>query len=266
MAMRHDLQYCIGAYEESDSACKGCYWCNTCAAFKQYLLDESLQADDVLEIVSIENGHIAVPKIGRNEFDQLVAGMVKKYGFVGGISTKEPSLPTKRKNKNRKHIKRNVPKVVQRKAVKAIQSLAQEKRVVLKKLFEWFKMNLVESLNGYVFSLPNHAVLPGRLFVVDRLKKSGYISIYCKSPSGCDVPLALAAFKTRRMVLDIEVPVEYTGYKVGKAALKLLRPQPCSDGKFLSVMKSLDKERVALAAKVVASLVNDGLIKLPVAR
>lgn len=277
------MQFCIGEYEADDLICNGnpsgsafeqaaCYWRDRCAAFKIHVKEVGLGIDDFVVIDVVIDGkdeeHLARPKnCGYGEFISMLDEVVKKYGIKDGVSTKLPTEKASRASakpgdKRKKH---SPKKSVQRKAKKALAKLAAEKRAKMKDMFEWFRTHLIESLEGgYIFSTPGTAPLPGKLYIIDRTAKSGYISIYCKSPKGVDVPIALVIYKTRQMKMDIRVPVEAIGYKgVSQKTVQRLAPQPIDDGLFRSTMRNLDKEGVALAAQTIAQLAKQGIINLP---
>lgn len=276
------MQFCIGEYEPDDPICNGnsdgsayeqaaCYWRNYCAAFKIHLKEIGLGVEDfvTIEVVtdSGDEEHLARPKNGYNEFVALLDGVIKDYGITEGVATKKPTEKAHRASaKPGDKRKKHAPKrSVQRKAKKALAKLAAEKRAKMKDMFEWFRTHLIESLEGgYTFSTPGQAPLPGKLYIVDRTEKSGYISIYCKSPKGVDVPIALVIYKTRQMKMDIRVPVEAIRYRgINQKTVQKLGPQPINDGLFKSTMRNLDKEGVALAAQTIAQLAKSGIIDLP---
>jgi hypothetical protein len=284
---KHDPPpYCTGEYEAGDTNCDGdpegktdfqrnaCAYRDGCVAFQAHLAETKLKADDFIEAVPDEDDRtgqrvLGRPKRGTKTFLKLLEKQIKRFGVVDGEVTRDPNAPKKPKrapeNDGRKNLRPS--KEAQELARKAITQRAIERREDLKRLFDWFKTHMVENLEVYRFTAPGEIVKPGRFYIVDRMKTSNYVSVYCKKPYGKDAPVAVIKFKTRSMTFDIEIPVEVTGYiGVGKVTMDKLKPQPIDDGKFRSVMPHLDKEGVALAAQTIAHLVKRGKIDLPPAR
>jgi len=278
---KRDVPFCTGEYEAGDGACDGnpeadtefqrnhCKYRDNCVAFQAYLAETKLKADDFIEAQphpTHPEGVLGIPIKGVRHFERLCAKQVKRYGVVEGRITRDPTRPKKPKkapeNDGRKALRPS--KEAQELARKAITQRAIERREILKRMFDHFKTVMVENLEVYRFTSPGEAVKPGRFYIVDRMRTSNYVSVYCKMTKGRDAPVAVIKFKTRSMTFDIEIPVEHTSYiGVGKVTMDKIKPQPIDDGKFRSVMMNLDKEGVALAAQTIAHLVKRGKIDLP---
>jgi hypothetical protein len=175
---------------------------------------------------------------------------------------KEPKAP-KQKIDRRKlnHPSRKAKAASKRK----LRQMAKDKRAEMRVSFAQFVKIIAEGLPGYRWAGARDVIAPGRLFVVDRLKPSRYMSVYCKALTGRDVPLALFRSKPQRMLVEVELPIKPEEYS--KAVQKKLESVPVDDGgRFKSKMKGLDKEGIAIAADALLRVIEQGLIRLPLAR
>jgi len=289
---------CVGDYEVGDSQCDGdsgasrsedvapCGWRNRCAALQCYLGETDR---DISELVELKTSKelVLVPdettgqdietyedqehaySIGPwKKFEALLEKQVQRYGIRDGRPTKDPvgDPPPKPERApqpdRRKFLKPS--KKAQRAAKKALSKRAQERRSELDRLFQYFIRHLATELkdSGYKFAKPKHGLGRGTLYIVNRLDKSGYMSVYCNNPMGRDAALVSAKYKPRDLTLDMMMPFEVdqvTSEERKKLNLESLE----NGGLFRSVAMGLKKEGVAHAAETIAALVKSGRVDLP---
>jgi len=281
--MSYKIPICISGFERGDATCCGdpegktegeraaCIWRDRCAAFTQHLKDSHENLEDYVSQKTVldENGN-TTEYLMAHDFDAFIEkidDLVKVYGVKLGDLTKPQTQksqaapkPTKPKADKRKH---NHPSRKAKAASrKRLRQLAKERRAQMRLMFAQFKKIVSEGLPAYKWAGPREAIAPGRLYTVDRLKPSRYMSVYCKALHGRDVPLALFRSKPQSMMAEIEMP---TGPELFSNAVKSkLKPVPVKDGgRFKSRMKGLDKEGIAIAAEALLRLIDQDHIQLP---
>jgi hypothetical protein len=141
---------------------------------------------------------------------------------------------------------------------------AQQRRESLA-LYKHFEEALSEGLNGYAFTEPKQAALPGQLYVADRRELSGYVSVYCKTAGGRDIPVVSIKMKPRATEIDVDLPVtvKMLRSRLSKAKLAKLDLKQLKGGRFRARIVGLDKEKAAIVAEVVHELVKSKAIDLP---
>lgn len=296
MAKEHErAPLCVGDYELGDATCDGdpddpgdkpCGWRNRCAALQCFMKETDKPITDFVEhkVVTVEHivqdaetgedqvataeAEFAFSKGPWKKFERLCDKQVERYGIRDGQVTRDPvgDPPPKTEKPpqpdRRKFLRPS--KRAQRAAKKALSKRAGARRAALMKLFDHFAKHLADELKDtpYKFVRPDQALGWNMLYVVNRLQKSGYMSVYCYNPTGRSVALALAKFKPRDMTLDIMAPVAPGEF--GKAVREKLAVQPVENGGlFKSVAMGLTREGVALAAETIAGMVRSGRIVLP---
>lgn len=273
--MSRIIPHCIGTYEAHEAVCNGdendpdpCVWRDRCAAVQAHLTEIGQDPEHLVtfKVKKAKAGEpeqqYAAGKHGFNRFVILCDEQAKRFGVKDGAPTKQPDKPKKSKKDSRKGMKPS--KKAQKRAAEALTKRALDRRRQLRVMFDDFKQLLIGAIKDRTFAAPREAVAPGRLYVVDHIDKSGYASIYCKTPVGRDVPIVSVRFKPRNLTMDLEVPVAPDDFNgIGKETMKKLLPRLINDGLFRSLMPGLDREAVALAAEAIGTLVNGGRIKLP---
>lgn len=286
---------CVGDYEAGDSVCDGnpgdaadnpCGWRDRCSGLQCYLNETDRDIDELVhyKVVTDKIQHedeetgetwttekeqeYAFANGPWKKFETLCDKQAERYGIVEGTPTKDPvgDPPPKPEKKpqpdKRKFLKPS--KKAQKAAKKALTKRAQERREQLAVVFQHFVRHLATELNGtgYGFVGSKQALGRGSLYVVNRLEKSGYMSVYCNNPTGRDAALVSAKFKPRDLTLDLMLPIQVDD--VANQGRKNLKLEPLEEGGlFRSVAMGLDKEGVALAAETIAALVASGKICLP---
>jgi RNA polymerase sigma factor (sigma-70 family) len=134
----------------------------------------------------------------------------------------------------------------------------------LVEVYEHFREALLESI-GREFVDGKTTALPGQVYAIDRLDKSGYVSLYAKTLAGRDMALALVRPKPRLGNVDIEIGPDVDQLKkaVGAKTFKKIDAKEFNDGQFHTLSRGLDKEGVALMAEAIGRLVKKKMIVLP---
>lgn len=275
------LSHCIGEYEKGDSTCDGekggelpCGWKDRCAAFLRHLTKTGQQASQYVKYGAEEGDeemrYYAEPKTSVQEFaklcDELIAKEKKKK------TTAKKTKLKKRKTRSDKagyDKRRDGPSAGAKRAAKvALQRRAKERRQALYELFGWFKDWLLRELDGPEFAAAGMPVSRGYLYISDRTTTSNYLSVYCRSMSGWDVPLVMLSFRTSQLLFCAQLPVtpDVLATAMSKKDFKKLKPESVSDGRFKSRIENVGKAELALLAEVIAKLVEGGKIALPESR
>jgi hypothetical protein len=106
---------------------------------------------------------------------------------------------------------------------------------------------------------------PGDLFPQDRRRKSNYVGLYIADKSDWPgIGVGCLLWRPRLVRMDVRFTVPPGGFDgIGVEALRWLKPQPCSEGRWRSQSRGLDRAGVRLSAEVIAQLLNRGKIKVP---
>lgn len=290
------LPQCITTYDKTDTVCNGdphsksegdqtpCAWRDRCAALQRHLQDTGeplAEHGRVVDVVNVDGE--AANYFRANDWDVLQAklkDLVKKYGTLaeqaaaeaadqqedhpaaseeagGGSPNRKGKMPDGRRSLKPGRKARAL-------ARRTLMRAARERHKVLLEAFRKFRASLAEALPEYNWAGDHDAVAPGRLYVKDRLDTSGYASVYCKTASGRDIPLASCRFKPRDLQMEISLPIEPG--EATPAAVKKLDLKPLSDGRFKSKTKKLDGASLGLAVELIAKAVREEKINLPAAR
>lgn len=276
---------CLGHYDVGDEVCDGdpsgeteedkmsCVFRDRCAALKQHCADKGFKPEQFVKIRKVEDDDgerraYAVAKGDDEQFAQQLAKWSKRWGVKNGRVTKarpddsKPPKKGKKKKPAREVKERPAPSPEARKKAKeAVAANAEESLSQAYTMCSWFTKCLQEATGRNVADDAESAE-PGELFVIDRMAKSRYASVYCRKGRGGKAAVAVVLPHTRSKTCQIRLPAEADvveatseGDKLGVATI--------NDGKFKVRTKKLDKEGVATAADVVARLVKGGTIELP---
>lgn len=285
---------CVSEYEIGDKQCDGdpdgettddkapCGWRDRCAALQCYLAESSREMSEFVELKAAKDPYIVTNEETGEEitryddsqyayaigpwkkFEEMCDKHVQRYGIKEGKPNTDPvgDPPAKKPQVDKRRFLKPSKKA-QRAAKKAISKSAKNRRGKLQILFQHFLRHLATELKGtgYRFVTSKQALGRRCLYVVDRLEKSGYMSVYCNNPTGRDAVVATAKFKPRGLVLDLSLTVGVDD--VSGAKKKGLGLVPIDDGLFKSLAPGLGTEGVALAAETIAALVRSGKIILP---
>jgi len=258
--------YCVGNWEKADPICNGykkgktrkdrrpCAWKKRCKAFKKYLKIHEKKPRDFLKISQDKNGEsFAVPKMGLVKFKEFCDKL---------LATKKKSTQSDKPDAR----KLGPSDSTKRAAAKALKIRAKERKRLLMGIFTDFRSTLSSSLKSIRFATPGSVVVPGELYLINKIDSSKYISLYCKVLKGRDVPIVSFKTKTASLTFDAKIPltVEELEKNISKSAFKMLAPREEAIGRFKSVARHLDQEKIILLAEVVAKLISSGKIHLSV--
>ncbi len=110
--------------------------------------------------------------------------------------------------------------------------------------------------------LSRSVVIPGQFMVVDRRKQSRYVSIYCVSAGGRNVPVASARPKIRSDGVEIRVPADSEAWMMRPASAGFAAVS-VDDGLFLSSLGVLDRDAIGRLARALKAMERVGEIRLP---
>lgn len=268
---------CVGDYDEGDVTCDGdggeelpCGWRDRCAAFHRHL---QVTGEDIekyvksgAEVVEGEQRFYAVPVDGEDVFTAFCDKLLKAEAKLN--KKKKRSKKAKRRDIEQHDKRRDGPVDAAKKAAKkALKRRAHKRRGELMVMFDAFKTQLMEHIDGWEFATAGQVVAPGYLFVVDRLDSSGYLSVYCKAATGWNAPLIMLRFRSASLTFDARLPVDVPVLKkrMSKSTYKKLAPTSVVDGRFKSEALRIGKVELGLLAEAIAQLVDGGTIVLPAA-
>jgi hypothetical protein len=295
------LPGCVAQYDPEDGVCNGseddpkpCAWRDMCGAFQKFLEQRGEDREEYLDLHEDEDGqnYSMAAATTNDEFAEFCTEQADVYGVENGIPTKEPpeegepapeegepapeegepapeegepapevQKPKKPKTKKTKKSKKSKKNPGERKHKS---QRTKERQGKLMELFEHFMCALYDHFPADRRTSPQQIPSAGQFFAIDR-RGSGYISVYCKSGKGKDVPVAMLRPKPRTMTMDIEMPLDVdamagisksTSVKFGDVAV-------IADGRFKTILKGFDKEKLALLAETIGKFAKDGVITLP---
>lgn len=264
------IVHCFGTYDRKDDTCFGneesgeeqCPLKGDCGPFTRYLKNLGKEPREffsyVAEIEDDEEVNYAVPVDGGERFWKFISklpGSKHKYRKKKVVKKDTPSI---KKRKNFRRVK---------KIKRTMSARSLEKRGKLLGYFEEFKRVLLEELNdSRVIIKPGKAVIPGQLYVTDKLDTSGYVSLFCRTLVGNDVHIIRFVFKPATMTFDIQIPVEVYDIKdnlVKSTYNKLKELKEIKNSSLRTEIKSVKCGGVALIAEIIARFILDDIIVLP---
>lgn len=262
------LPVCFGTYDDNDPQCNGdpenknieervpCVKYKECGAFTRYLKRTSRSVAEYIKIKD-EKG---IPKHGFIEFDRFCKRLIKKEQKTKIRKKKDlrynPNYDKRRDGPSSKA--KRIAKVVKaKKAKKRKQELTSRFDKIIKKM-----SSLLDSRE---FATTGQVVIPGQLYIFDRISTSGYIGIRCKAVSGRDVPIAVFKFKPWTMAFDVRLPFEVDELKemMAKITFRKLKPEIHEEGRIKSKVKDVKKFRLELLIQFISEMINDNVLDLP---
>ena len=258
--------YCVGGWEKRDVTCNGnkkgktkrdrspCAWKKRCKEFTKYLNTNKKKPSDFLIVSEDEDGEsFAVPKKGLTEFKAFCDKLVDKGKKKKSVQTDKPDAR-----------KLGPSDSTKRAAAKALKVRAKDRRKALMGIFTEFKSTLSSSLKRVEFAVPGAVVMPGELYLINRIDTSGYISLYCKVLKGRDIPIVSFRVETASLTFDAKIPltVEELEKSISKSSFRMLSPKQEVIGRFKTIAGHLSQEKMILLAEVIAKLISNGKIAL----
>lgn len=225
------LSECAGRYELGDPSCDGqakekaCGWRNGCKALKKYCKANSVDVDDIIQDMSLE------------EVEELIVPFLKK-----------PAIRRRGKKGARvdypdelwhlyEHFEKLLSQAFPRRVVNKI-TTGEKKLIVIK---------------------------AGTIYSVDKLRTTGYISWYCKTNRIKDLALISLHFKTNLAKLTAELPVSRRMVKdtLKEADFNKLDIRKFHEGQFRSKVLRCGFEEVAILVELLSALAKQGILQIP---
>jgi hypothetical protein len=278
---RLNLPHCVGEYEGGNKTCDGnpvsadkhdqlACWCrDRCVALQKKCIESKVEPAKkyvVPQVSKIDGSVYAVPLMDDAEFLKLLDGWIRQYGVVNGKVSKEtPEQLIRLKGKGKKvevgKVKkhRRPCKLARKNALKSMMSAKELRHQRCLEVFEHYNKFLQEALPEHVFTKRREAIAANRVYVLDKMKTSRYMTHYYSQHGSPSLPLSLTKIKPKTGLLVIELPVRIEQLEgIGEKTLAKLKPTRVLDGHFITSIAEVDKEKAALIAEIIGRLVKSG--------
>lgn len=267
MGRETQLSFCIGTYDSNDETCNGdfskvfnpdeppCFWRDRCSAFTKYL--KKSDKKPTVFLVIDKDTELAEPLMGLNRFKRFCDNLIRRQ-----------SKKKRRKVKKKDRRLRGPTPEAKQAATEALIKRAIKRRNILLGMFNEFKRVFLRRLGQnrkMVVPLAGRVTPVGSFYIKNHLRSNRYISIYCRSLE-LDIPIIKCLFKTNSLTFDVCLPMtpkqieentpKYTLKKLGEI-------KPIRYGRFYSVTKKVDKERLSIIAELLAKMIRKEKIELP---
>lgn len=287
MTSKKRMPRCVGHYDIGDTTCDGdpkgatdedkmpCVFRDRCAALQKHCSESGHQPQDYVELRKLEDvdgekRRFAIAKADDDVFSGQLARWAKRWGIRNGRVTlttpidPEPKKNNKPKKKRARDIRIRQPPSAdaRRKAAKAIADSAETSVQEAYQMASWFNKQL-ETHTQHAFVTRASEARPGEMFIVDRMRSSRYVAVYCRAEKQRKVAVASIYPQTRAESCQIRFPVPPESFDELPGDYKRLGIVSINDGRFKSKTGKLDREGLAMAAEAVARLAERGTIKLP---
>jgi hypothetical protein len=280
------LPHCIGQYHRHEVACTGnsfseneaektpCYFAARCRAFKKHLKQSDKTVADYCDggaTPPAADGTVtfySVARMGGEKFVMLCDALIKVSKPGRKAKPKKGKRGRKRGRPPADGRKKGPTELAKKAATKALRVKKAERVAKLLLMFNQFKIDLEAEMDGQRFVPEGKAALPGQLYHIDRMRKSGYMSVYCKTDKK-DVPLVSLKVKTAVMGFDAKLPITVDTFEetLSMKSYTILEPfKEVIDGKFKTQLVNLKVEQLSLLAGIIAGFAKSGIIELPLAR
>lgn len=251
---------CLGWYARADEICDGdprgdgddaaaCVFRDRCVAFARLVERSGKEREAFLDIDEDD----ARPRLPIRTFHHALNRVILAYGIKNGVATKRPGKTSKRK-------RNGVSKVRGREVVSL-----RPARERAEELAAFFAGKVVETTGRDIYDLPGEAD-PGELFIVDRMEKSGYASLYARGARRFRYPIAVIFPNRRDGSLQVRVAADFERFSgvVSKTWLSKLEPIDCTgkDGRFCVRLIGLDQETSSVVAETISRAIDEGIIEL----
>lgn len=106
---------------------------------------------------------------------------------------------------------------------------------------------------------------PGTIYPIDRVESSKYVAWMCKAVKYRDIPLAIVFLRPRSRTVNVHLPITLPvlNHRVGQSTLDKLYPQPTTGGRYRTILRGLDLERIGITVGVMKRLADLGEYDLP---
>lgn len=266
---------CFGEWEKKEIICNGdktsksreerraCAWMVRCKAFTEYIESvEKKPLDFFVRELDEDGDFVLIPKIGMKKFKEFCDDLVKKERE----SIKRKKKKSVQFDKDRDGRWAGPTQIAKKASAKVKKEKAKNRRKVLLKILNEFRLTLDSLLENNSFTVPGEVIRTGQLYFVNYMNTSGYISVYCKVTTGKKIPVVSFIIKPSTLTFDVKLPftVEELQEYCSKSDIKVLNPVSIDIGSFKSIANRLDQEKMILLAEVIAKLVSSGKMVFPV--
>jgi len=255
--MGDKLPQCFSRYKKFNCACDG----NVASTDS-----DERQPCDLKRICRAFRNHLKDQKLSLGVFLTETDDGFESNGDDGAFLRFCDKLSNARKKRSRQDARRNGPsRVAILASKKAKRTNAKIKREKLLKKFDFFVQRLLKSMPGYEFAIAGTVPTPGKLFVADRSKTSGYVAVYVRANYGRDALLILLKLRPASDTFDAELTcaLDDMTLNLSKANLEILKPVSRKNKNFNILIKGLDKRKLSIMAESIGQLVSAGVLGLP---
>lgn len=265
---------CDGDPKATGNASIPCSWRRRCLGLKAHLEETGDDDEQYIQLVKIKSKVVrertgwkrTAQPVGRthDEFKLFCSSLAARYDIERQPDKpNQPSTRPKDKSapraKGKAHGNKYSSDKVRKRAIKRIMAAF------------CFALREETGRNLTLGSRGGKLVLPGSLYALNRLEKSGYISIYCRlvrrefGAKAQDTAVASLYPRYRTKTLDIRINADVRDVQrvLGSDLSITFDPQPVRDGAFKTVCKRLDEDRARELALSIAKLIGEGILDLP---
>lgn len=291
------LPLCLRKYARGNTECDGrpgardqrdkmpCVYRERCVALQRIIKVQDLKARDLLKLRKIRDPDgkrrvYAFSKEPSEAFQQRLVRAIDKYGIRNGrVTIKHP------KEESRKRRRKTGPKTqaakeaaaknlasARKAAAAALKDKAAEDMEATRRLVLWFLSRLKKETGRKIVSDPDKA-RSGDLFVVDRISKSRYVTVYAKAirtngtrKSPTRRPVVMISMLPRSHSVQFRLPVESEKVMgcVSKANRAKIQTSGFEDGgRFLCRSIPVGREGASIMAEAIASAIASGIVSIP---
>lgn len=275
--MEKPIPPCLTDYQQGDKSCDGvpesktdldrqpCGWRLRCIALRRHLQVTGEKIGDHLTIEKKGGGKFKATAVrGSDSFARLCKSLVAQYGVADEF--KPEAVPRASKSKETERKKGAAP-LSTRRFRGPYRDAVERRRIKLMDVFGCFLDELSSQVEPWRIPRPGHAEVIGQIYIADR-QKSGYLSIYCRTRSNRDIPIACVILKPLKLRVDIRLPVSEKAFRsvLNESHSKKIKIKKARYGRFRIVARGLDKGSVVIVAGALGKLIKRQTIELPAER
>ncbi len=246
------LPECFSEYRRLNNVCDGdkkscdsderrpCAIKDECKNFRDYLKNTSLELDTFL--MEVDEGYVA-------------KGDMKDFlDFCN-------KLKKKAKVDKRKFGPSKSAKVASK--ISLVKKSRKSEEFLLN-IINFFTESLIRKLKGREYAVAGSVIVPGQLYVSNKIKKSGYITYYCKQSHGKDVAIVCLRLRKAFKVVDAYLKCDSVDWLhgVSKSNARILKATESKYKNYKIEIKGLKKYGLGVLAEAISELVGDGKILL----
>ncbi len=255
---------CVSQHELGHPVCDGagarlpCPHRDVCVATKCVMIERSVSRESLVVLVEDDNGRQYAKAKDARKLEKRLQRAIRVYGVAEG-QTKVTPVPRPAQGE------RVAPaaKEVARKGARAPRPRPGNAMLLDMWYREW--VQIIADMTKLDVARHWSEAEPGDIFIHDRRGRSGYVGLYLATKHDWPgVGLGCLVWRHRMVRMDVKFPLPVGGFEgIGVEAMRWLKPQSCSDGRWKSRSRELDRAGVRLSAEVIAQLVNRGKIRVP---